>query len=101
MVLNVEKYVGNGYTVENGRKVHDLLASQLSDNHFVTVSFSGIDAISSSFVNAAFISLLDTYSIDCIKSKINFVDSTKPINQMILKRFVFETQKRTSLNNAV
>lgn len=47
-------------------------------------------ALNSSFVNSAFIELLNDYIFNFIKNNIRFVDSTKQINDIIKSRFAFE-----------
>lgn len=59
----------------------------------VVVSFQGISEISSSFVNSAFIDLLEEYDFNYIRENLKFINSTKQINSLIKDRFSFEVKK--------
>lgn len=59
----------------------------------VVVSFQGISEISSSFVNSAFINLLEEYDFNYIRKNLMFSNSTKQINSLIKDRFDFEIKK--------
>lgn len=59
----------------------------------VVVSFQGISEISSSFVNSAFIDLLEEYDFNYIRKNLKFINSTKQINSLIKDRFSFEVKK--------
>lgn len=97
MVINVLDHVTHCYTQLDGQIISDLITSDLRGDGMTVVSFLGVYSVSSSFVNAAFISLLDDYSFDEIKSRLKFTDSTKQINEMIKKRFDFEVHKRPQM----
>jgi hypothetical protein len=49
----------------------------------VTLSFSGLKTASTSFVNTAFVPLLDVMPFDEIKRRLKIIDSTRQINHMI------------------
>jgi hypothetical protein len=52
----------------------------------VTVSFEGAKTATSSFVNAAFVQLLDEITLDDVKTRLRVVNSTRQINDMIKTR---------------
>jgi hypothetical protein len=60
----------------------------------VTVSFEGFDSVTSSFVNSAFIALLDSLDFDQVRARLQFADSKRQINEMIRSRFAFEVSER-------
>lgn len=61
------------------------ILKELNDHNFVAVSFKGIRKISTSFIDRAFVPLLDHYPLDYIESNVKFADSTVDINTKIKK----------------
>lgn len=94
VIVNITKELDSFYTNDDGDVLFEILKENLNDGNKVDVSFEGIHGLNSSFVNSAFIRLLEFYSFDFIKMNIKFVDTNKQINQLISSRFKFETQKR-------
>ncbi|EGO2580097.1 TPA: STAS-like domain-containing protein [Enterococcus faecalis] len=80
---------------DDGKKLYVLIYRALMDGDNVNVSFKGIDGLSSSFINSAFIELLNNFDFEYIKRKLSFSHSNKQINSLILSRFKFETKKCT------
>ncbi|WP_339165348.1 STAS-like domain-containing protein [Siminovitchia sp. FSL W7-1587] len=97
MVINICDHVGRCYSNEDGKVIQDILRHHLQNNVVVTISFKNIDGVTSSFVNTAFIELLNDFNFDDIKRLLRFVDSTKQINDMIRNRFMFEVSRRKNL----
>jgi len=79
-------------TAEDGRKIFKALSDALNaDSSPVEVSFSGVSIATSSFVNTAFIPLLDLVSFDEIKKRIRIVHSNRQVNDMIKTRLERES----------
>jgi|SRR5690606_243162 len=97
MVIKICDHVGRCYSNEDGKVIRDLLVGYLNKGTSLTVSFKNIDGVTSSFVNTAFIELLDDFDFDVIKRSLKFVDSNKQINDMIKSRFSFEVNRRKNL----
>lgn len=76
---------------KDGDVIFNLIKNALESKVQVTVSFEGIFAVNTSFVNSAFIELLEFFSFEEIKSNLKFTNSTKQINSIIAKRFNDET----------
>lgn len=91
--INVKEYVDQIYSNEDGFIIYNELKKKLKEEYIINVSFKGIYALNSSFVNSAFLELLNDYDFNYIKSHLNFIDSTKQINEMIKSRFQFEVNK--------
>lgn len=94
MVIKIKDYSDNCYTNADGGVVFLLLKDLLSENNNITVSFEGIQNLSSSFVNSALIQLLDYFEFDYIKNHLSFIKTTKVINDLIIKRFNFEVKNK-------
>lgn len=93
--VNIMKDLKTFSTNDDGDVLFNILRKNLDDGKKVTVSFEGIHGLNSSFVNSAFIRLLEFYSFDFIKENVGFAYTNKQINKIILSRFEFETDKCT------
>lgn len=90
--VNVTDYVDHVYSNEDGMVIYNEIKKHLSSSNKVAVSFKGIGALNSSFINSAFVELLKDYDFNFIKGNIHFVDSTNQINNMIKSRFLSEVK---------
>ena len=86
MVIRTLDHVRHCYTYDDGLVIAGLLRSALCDRETAFLSFAGVDDVPSSFVNGAFVSLLDEFSARDIKTYIRIVDSTRQINSMVRAR---------------
>lgn len=97
VLINLLNHVEKCYSNDDGRIIFKKIKSAFSDDQKVTISLKGITTLNSSFVNSAFIELLDDYDFDFIRKNLSFIDSTKQINRMIKDRFLFEINRKKSL----
>ncbi|MDR3528626.1 MAG: STAS-like domain-containing protein [Rhizomicrobium sp.] len=93
MVIHPLNHVKDCNTWDSGAAIACLIRKGFADTDLVVVSFSGITDVPSSFVNAAFISLLDSYSFDYIKTHLKVTDASRQIIGMIKRRFEFVTSQ--------
>ena len=91
-IIKISDYVSQCYSNEDGQKIFEVIKNRLELQETVQVSLEGFDIVSSSFVNSAFIQLLDNFSFDTIKSMITFIHSNKSINDLIKIRFQSESK---------
>jgi hypothetical protein len=98
-VIRVLDYVDRCYNSTDGQIIHDVIESHLRKREQLTVSFSGVDSVPSSFVNTALISLLKSYDFSQIKQLLRFADTTSEINDMIRSRFTFEANRMAKAEN--
>jgi len=96
MVVRVLDHISRCSAHEDGEIIYRIIRPILARGEKVAVSFDGISAVTSSFVNTAFIDLLDVFPFDQIKKNLTFLHSTRQINELIKKRFKFETETRPS-----
>lgn len=94
MVIRALDLVDQCYSNADGQKVYEAVAALIARGEKVVVSFDGVDAVPSSFVNSAFIALLDFVSFEQIKKTLFFRQTTPQINDMIRSRFAFEAERR-------
>ena len=101
VLIDVKTALNNYYTNDDGDKLFDIIVENFEKDNPIKVSFKGIDSLNSSFVNSAFIRLLDVYTFDEIRKKLSFVDTNKQINLLILGRFKFEVKKKAEIKEMV
>lgn len=97
MVIKISNHVERCYSNEEGKIIQDIIKPYLKNDEPLTLSFEGVSGVTSSFVNTAFIELLDEFDFDLIKKNIKFVHTTRQINKMIKDRYKFEVKKRNDL----
>lgn len=98
-LIRVLDHVNHCYSNDDGQVIQSVLRESFDKGEAVVLSFSGVDSASSSFLNTAFIELLNDYSFNFIKSKLSFADTTRTINESIKRRFQFEVNERKNLVN--
>ncbi|OME58247.1 hypothetical protein BSK59_08680 [Paenibacillus odorifer] len=96
-LLKIIDFVSQCYSNDDGETIQKLLLRHFRSGEKVIVSFKGIDSASSSFINSAFIDLLETYDFDFIKEHLGFSDANRTINETIKRRFAFEVNNRKRL----
>jgi hypothetical protein len=101
MVIVALEHVPQCYTWEDGAVIAKLIRSGFAHGEDVVVSFKGVENVPSSFVNGAFVSLLDDYDVSYLRSHLSIVDSNSAINEMIRRRIVFESQRNPSEERAL
>jgi len=97
MVINILDLVPHCYTWADGEIVGRAIQQALADKEKVVVSFTGVEDVPTSFVNAAFVRLLDDFSYEDIRSNLSVVNSTRQINEMIKRRLDFEAKRTASV----
>jgi hypothetical protein len=93
MVIRALDYVPNCYSWDTGDVIAQIIRSAFVRGSHITISFSGVTDIPSSFANAAFISLLDDYSYDFIRSHLTLTHCSRQIADMVKRRFSFESTR--------
>ncbi|WP_340018266.1 STAS-like domain-containing protein [Paenibacillus sp. FSL H3-0457] len=93
-LLKVTDHVDQCYSNADGDQIRTQLLQNFEVNEKVIVSFQGLDSVSSSFINSAFIDLLENYDFKFIKNHLGFKDTTRPINEAIRDRFSYEVNDR-------
>ena len=94
VTLRIKDLSKSHYTNGDGEKLNEIILHEFRNDNSVRVSFDGITEVNSSFVNSAFIQLLEeNYDFNYIKNHLTFSETNKQINSLILSRFKFETTK--------
>jgi hypothetical protein len=95
MVMKIRDLILSCDTNADGDIVHRALIAHLRGDRSVIVSFSGMDTVTSSFVNSAFVPLLETMSFDELKRRVRFADVTRQIGDLIRRRLAQTAGKNT------
>lgn len=96
--VRIKDYVEYAYTYEEGQKIFDIIFPLIAKGEKVSISFDGIKAVPSSFVNSAILQLLQNFSIDQIRSSLMISDSTVYINDVIKIGFDTAINKKLDKN---
>lgn len=72
---------------DDGQIVFDLIYPYIKEAKPVEVSFEGIYSVTSSFINSAFVALLDSFEFERIKVTLKVTNSNIHINRLIKQRF--------------
>lgn len=93
MVISVKDLAPAAYTSGDGEVVRAAIVAALARTDDVVVSFAGVDGVTSSFVNSAFVPLLEAIGFDEFKKQIRIVEATKPTLELIRHRLNFEAKR--------
>lgn len=80
VVLN---HVPHCYTSQDGAVIRALLAREFDRGQPVTLSFSGVSDVPSSFVNAALVPFVQDRGTAWVKANLRIVGATKQVANMI------------------
>lgn len=94
MVIRILDHVATASTYEDGEAIYRLIRGAIADGQTVTVSFDGVLAVPSAFVNAAFVRLIESVPIDRVRGCLRIEDSTKAINDLVRGRFSFVASRQ-------
>lgn len=81
---------------EDGSILYHAMSEYLKKNEQVTIDFSRVDVISSSFTNTSFRIIAREYEYNVIKSLVKIVNSNSTINRLIKDCFETALQIDTS-----
>ncbi|KAA6450325.1 STAS-like domain-containing protein [Bacillus swezeyi] len=98
-IIRVINHVERCYSNEDGQIIFDIIDEKFQKKEKVTLSFAGINGVTSSFVNTALIDLLNKYDFDYVKRNLKFIHTNRQINASINERFKYEVKKRKQLIN--
>jgi len=89
VAIRIIDHVKQASTYDDGQIIFNLISDSVAHGEPIEVSFSGIQAVPSAFVNAAFLQLLETIPFERVRRSLKITDSTKFINELIKRRFDF------------
>lgn len=89
MVIRLLDHVEHCSSYSEGEIIFNLLAPAIRNGEDVTLSFDGVAAVPSAFVNGALVRLAEETSIEAIRKHLRIIDSTRQINDLVRSRFAF------------
>lgn len=95
--VTIKNYVDYAYTYEEGQIIFDIILPLLEQGENVTLSFEGIKAVPSSFINAAILQLFNKLPTERITSNLKIINSTIYINE-IIKRGLHTVLSKPPIN---
>jgi len=87
MVIYVKEFVTSCDTNSQGDQLRNKIINHLKKNTKVTVNFSGINNVTTSFINSALISLIDDYDLLTIKERVIIKKVNRQVGDLIRKSF--------------
>lgn len=93
MVVRILDHIDHCSSYADGDAIYQIIKPSFLKGEDVTLSFDGVDAVPSSFVNASVVRLIESVSLDEIKAHLRVVNSTKQINDLIRARIAFLDQR--------
>lgn len=93
MVIRVLEVIDRCYSNEDGSVLLDHIKPFVIAGRPFSLSFKGVSAVSSSFVNSALIELLGSVSFDEIKRVVQITDVVPIVGRVIKERFAFEVER--------
>lgn len=94
VTIRVKDHVAQCVSNDDGALLFYLIKQSFDRDEPVEVSFDGIYSLPTSFVNSAFVELLEYYHFCQVKKLLSFKDTTRQINEVIKKRFTFEAERQ-------
>lgn len=92
MVIKILDHVDNCSTYADGEVIFNLIAPIIKRSEDITLSFEGVEAVPSSFINASIVRLVEIVSLEEIKAHLKVINSTRQINALIKGRMDFLVQ---------
>jgi hypothetical protein len=87
--IRIADHVEHASTYQDGQVIYDLILEPMRAGDVVEISFAGIAAVPSAFINSALVQLTEVLPVAAIRQRLRIVDSTRYINDMIRTRFAF------------
>ena len=94
--IKVADVVDSCYTNKDGKKIYEAIVDDIKEGTKVFVDFEGIDSVNTSFVNSAFIDLLDVVPPEHVKAHLDFKNTSPLMNEIFKGRFEFEIENNYS-----
>lgn len=93
VVVELKKVVRSHVTNEDGNLLFNRIHSEMAKGNKVIVDMMGVPGLNTSFVNSAFIQLLEHYSYSTIKDRLGLRHTNKQINNIIRNNFIYQTTR--------
>lgn len=85
MVITALDHVPHCFSQQDGARLHDVVAPYFDDGREFTLSFSGVEDMTSSFVNASLVPFVEQYGASFVKAHLKIVGATKQVANTIIR----------------
>jgi hypothetical protein len=96
MVIRLLDHVERCSSYAEGEVIFNLLAPAIRGGEDVTLSFDGVSAVPSAFVNGALVRLAEETSVETIQRHLKIIDSTRQINDLVRSRFAYLSSAKSA-----
>lgn len=86
-IIRILDHVESCSSYDDGNVIFELIAPRVQEGEDVTLSFDGVTAVPSSFVNAAIVRLAELVPLSEIRRHLGLTNTTRQINEMVRMRF--------------
>ncbi|MEM7544051.1 MAG: STAS-like domain-containing protein [Pseudomonadota bacterium] len=93
MVVRIADHLEGCDTNVQGAVVRDMIMSSFSQNDAISLDFSDVHNVTSSFVNTAFIEVLEHFGMPMIKSHLKITGANRQVAKLIGDRMRIEAAK--------
>lgn len=87
MVIIALDHVQHCFSQADGAVIHDLIAPHIAAGQSLTLSFTGVEDVTSSFVNSALVPLVEKHGAPFVKSRLQIVRATSQVADTIKRCF--------------
>ncbi|WP_375428846.1 STAS-like domain-containing protein [uncultured Sphingomonas sp.] len=87
MVITVLDHVPHCYTPQDGTVILALLRPAFARGQRITLSFSGVSDVPSSFINASLVPFVQAYGADWVKAHLVLTGVTRQVADMVRRCF--------------
>lgn len=96
VTVRVLDHVKQASSYDDGKVIFDLISKPIEEGSDVSLSFAGVLAVPSAFVNASVVRLLDKVPVEELRHHLRIIESTRAINELIRERINFVAGKAES-----
>lgn len=93
MVIFIHQLVDKCDTNAQGATVQAAIRASIINKDVVTLDFSGIPNVTTSFVNTAFVEIIDDFNFDVFKKYVSIVNVSRQISDLIRSRMIAEAKR--------
>lgn len=87
MVIVALDHVPHCFSQEDGGRLHDVLVPMFDAGRSMTLSFTGVEDVTSSFVNASLVPFVEQYGSAFVKAHLRIVGATGQVANTIVRCF--------------
>ena len=97
MVVLVRKIVEACDSTVQGQKIYEVISSDLFAGRDVTLDFAGVHGMTSSFLNSAFIPLLDKVPFSAVKAHMHVRNANRQVSNMLRDRMTVHAERISAI----